>query len=108
MHSVVVAPQGVMNALTPAANGRYFMCKYLAIFLDFFGGIENTLLFQFTVQKYPPDSKVNAGSVRVSVIHQTLTWTTGSLTCVRSYACLLCISPVLRFHPPPAGTFNIK
>ena len=25
---------------------------------------------------------------RVSVIHRTLTWTTGSLTCVRSYACV--------------------
>ena len=33
--------------------------------------------------------KVHAGSLCVSIIHQTLTWTTGSLTCVRdhSYAC---------------------
>ena len=31
-----------------------------------------------------------AGSFRVSVIHRTLTWTTGSLTCVRDhyYACV--------------------
>ena len=38
---------------------------------------------------YPSVSKVNAGSFRVSVIHRTMTWTTGSLTCVRdhSYAC---------------------
>ena len=37
-------------------------------------------------------SKVHAGSCRVSEIHRTLTWTTGSLTCVglrdHSYACL--------------------
>ena len=49
-----------------------------------------TLLFSFTVQKYidPPVSKVHPGSFPVSVIHQTLTWTTGSLTCIRSYACV--------------------
>ena len=44
------------------------------------------------VQKYiyPSVSKVHAGSFCVSVIHQTLTWTTGSLTCVQdhSYACI--------------------
>ena len=46
-----------------------------------------TLLFPSTVQKYiySPVSKVHAGSYRVSVIHRTLTWTTGSLTCVRYY-----------------------
>ena len=34
--------------------------------------------------------KVHDGSFPVSVIHQTLTWTTGSLTCVpdHSYACM--------------------
>ena len=34
--------------------------------------------------------KVHAGSFRVSVIPQTLTWTTGSLTCIRdhSHACV--------------------
>ena len=51
-----------------------------------------TLLFTFTVQKYmhPPVTKVHAGSLHVSVIHQTLTWTTGSLMCVHglSYACV--------------------
>ena len=48
------------------------------------------LVFPSTVQKYiyPPVSKTHAGSFRVSVIHRTLTWTTGSLTCVRSYACV--------------------
>ena len=49
-------------------------------------------LFPFTVQKYmyPPVSRVAAGSFRVSVIHRTLTWTAGFLTCVRdySYACV--------------------
>ena len=34
--------------------------------------------------------QVHAGYVRVSIIHRTLTWTTGSLTCVHglSYACV--------------------
>ena len=38
---------------------------------------------------YPSVSRVPAGSFRVSIIHQTLTWTTWSLTCVHdhSYAC---------------------
>ena len=31
---------------------------------------------------------MHAGYFCVSIIHQTLTWTTGSLTCVRSYACM--------------------
>ena len=30
---------------------------------------------------------VHAGSFRVSVIHQTLTWTTGSLTCICDHSC---------------------
>ena len=36
-----------------------------------------TLLFTVTVHKYiyRPVSKVHAGSLRVSVIHRTLTWT---------------------------------
>ena len=39
-------------------------------------------------QRYPV-LQVHAGSFRVSVIHRTLKWTIGSLTCVRdySYAC---------------------
>ena len=45
-----------------------------------------------TVQKYiyPFVNKVYAGSFCVSVIRQTLTWTTESLTCVRdhSYVCI--------------------
>ena len=46
-----------------------------------------------TESRYPnaySNYKVHAGSVRVSIIHRTLTWTTGSLTCVRdhSYACV--------------------
>ena len=47
-----------------------------------------TSLFHFTVQKYmyPPVSKVHAGSFRVFVIHRTLTWTTGFLTCVRDHS----------------------
>ena len=44
-----------------------------------------TLLFTFTVQKYinyPSVNKMHAGTFRGFVIHRTLTWTTGSLTCV--------------------------
>ena len=51
-----------------------------------------TLLLTFNVQKYiyPPVSKDHAGSFCVSVIHRTLTRTTGSLTCMQdhSYACM--------------------
>ena len=37
-----------------------------------------------------PFLQVHAGSFHVSVIHQTLTWTTGFLMCIRdhSYACM--------------------
>ena len=31
--------------------------------------------------------KVHSGSIRVSVIHRTRTWSTGSLTCVRDHSC---------------------
>ena len=75
-----------LKALKPAANGHYFTNVQIM-----------TLLFPFTVQNYmyPPVSKVHAGSFRVSVIHRTLTWTTGSLTCVRDHSCariyIICI-----------------
>ena len=38
----------------------------------------------------PRGVQVHAGYFHVSIIHQTLTWTTGSLTCVHSllYACI--------------------
>ena len=46
---------------------------------------------QLQQSRYPTpiNYKVHAGSFRVSIIQRTLTWTTGSLTCVRnhSYAC---------------------
>ena len=56
--------------------------NYISIYLS-------TILFPFTVQKYidPSVSKVHAGSFPVSVIHQTLAWTTGSLTCIRDHSC---------------------
>ena len=47
-----------------------------------------TLLFPFTVQKcILLTGKVHAGSFRVSVIHRTLTWTTGSLTRILDHSC---------------------
>ena len=56
-------------------NGRCLVCKSL----------DTTLLFKCIVQKYiyPSVSKGHTGSFRVSAIHRTLTWTTGSLMCVR-------------------------
>ena len=56
--------------LKPAASGCYLVCKSL----------DTVLSFKCTVQKYiyPSVSKVHAGSLRVSVIHQTMTWTTRS------------------------------
>ena len=41
---------------------------------------------------------------RVSIIHQALTWTTGSLTCIRdrSYACVYTLPPLP--PPPPVCT----
>ena len=40
-----------------------------------------------TESRYPTliNYKVHAGSFRVSIIHQTLTWTTGSVMCVRDH-----------------------
>ena len=46
------------------------------------------LLYRSTF--YPSVSKVHAGSFRVSIIHRTLTWTTGSLMCIRDY-CYACV-----------------
>ena len=51
-----------------------------------------------TESRYPTliNYQVHAGSIRVPVIHRTLTWTTGSSTCVRdhSYACVCCLSAI--------------
>ena len=45
-----------------------------------------------TESRYPTliHYEVHAGSFRASILHRTLTWTTGSLTCVRdhSYTCV--------------------
>ena len=51
-----------------------------------------TILFASTVQKYSHFVHLSvkcmlARSVRVSVIHRTLTWTTACLTCVREQSC---------------------
>ena len=66
------------TALKPAATGSYLLFNVQII----------NLLFTLTVQKdmYSSVSKVLVGSFRVSVIHQTLTWTTGSLKCVRDHS----------------------
>ena len=47
------------------------------------------VIIPFTRQRYPV-LQVHAGSFIIFVIHRTLTWTTGSLMCVRdhSYACV--------------------
>ena len=85
-----------LKALKPAANGRCLVCKsspyhfhllyrskYICPCWRGWLGVKNQLSIY-------PVSKVHAGSLRVSVIHLTLTWTTGTLACVRdhSYACV--------------------
>ena len=49
----------------------------------------NSLLYRSTC--YPPVTIAHAGSVRVSVIHRTLTLTTGAVTCVRHHSCDECV-----------------
>ena len=60
-----------------------------------------------TKSRYPTliNYKVHAGSFRVSIIHRTLTWTTGSLTCVRDhyYVCVC----TLGLGTPTASQHNV-
>ena len=65
MHNMLVEPQG--------DESFEACCQWALLNVQII-----TLLFQLTVQKYiyPPDSKVHAGFFHVSVVHQTLTWTT--------------------------------
>ena len=48
---------------------------------------------------------VHAGSFHVSIIHQTLTWTTGSLSCVHDHSCA-CLY-VRGLGTPTASQHNI-
>ena len=84
-----------LKALKPAANGCYLMCKSSTYYFH--------LLYKSTLKMYPPVSKVYAGSFRVSVIHRILTWTTGFLTRVRSYACIY----ILGWGTPTTSRHNI-
>ena len=83
-----------LKALKPAANGRYLMCKSPYFHL---------LYIKFD----PPVSKVHAGSFRISVIHRTLTGTTGSLTCINSYVCVYIRGPG-RAHWQWVSTFWLR
>ena len=69
-----------LKALKPAANGRLLNLQIITLLFTVTARYRSTFIL--------PVSKVHAGSFRVYVIHRTLTWTTGSLTCVRdrSYA----------------------
>ena len=62
-----------------------FSCWFFSLYYPF----RVRRLQQPQEQRYPV-LQVHAGSFRVSVIHQSLTWTTGSLTCVHdhSYICV--------------------
>ena len=62
---------------------------FLYTLLSLSGNSGRLRLQQPQEQRYPV-LKVHTGYFRVSIIHRTLTWTTGSLTCVRnhSYACV--------------------
>ena len=70
---------GVLGRVVSFEACCHIVCKSL----------DTTLLCKLTVQKYmdPFVSKAHAGFFCVSVIHQTLTWTTGSLR-DHSYACV--------------------
>ena len=68
-----------LKALKPAANGRYLMCKSSPCYLH--------LVYRSTFILLSVKLKVHAGSFCVSVIHQILTWTTGSVTCIRDHSC---------------------
>ena len=75
---------------------RHYTCSRFLMYLFIFGAFVfyrergksldqwHYPAIKFTVQKYidPFVNKVNAGSFCISVIHRTLTWTTGSLTYV--------------------------
>ena len=67
------------------------------------------LLFPLTVHKYvyPPVSKVHAGSFRVSVIHRTLTWTTGSLTCVCDHVTMSALEYIFVFCCMPSASASV-
>ena len=67
------------KALKPAANGRYLMCKSLPYYFH--------LLYRSTFILLSVSAKCML-SLRVAVIHRTLTWTTGSLTCIHCDACV--------------------
>ena len=71
---------------------RILVNVFVCIILPLPGNSDRLLsvrLQQSQEQRYPV-TQVHVRSFRVSVIHKTLTWTTGSLTCVRdqSYACV--------------------
>ena len=51
--------------------------------------LHNIFIFFYTfLYRRVSVCQVHAVHFRVSTIHRTLAWTTGSLTCVRSYACV--------------------
>ena len=67
----------------------FYLYIYTRVFPVFAFLIHFIIPFEKFGQRYPV-LQAHAGSFRVSVIHQTLTWTTGSLTCIRDhpYACV--------------------
>ena len=68
----------------------YFSLKYTLLSLSGNSGRLTWVRLQQPQKQRYPDLQVHAGSFRVSVIHRTLRWTTGSLTCVSDhlYACV--------------------
>ena len=65
-----------LKALKPAASGRYLMCKSLPCYFH--------LLYRSTFILL--SAKCMLGLFVFSVIHRTLTWTTGSVMCARIHA----------------------
>ena len=72
---------------TVCVENNYLSRVSVSLHLGVWVGVRGLFQSRYsTLIKY----KVHAGSFRVSRIHRTLTWTTGSLMCLRdhSYACV--------------------
>ena len=67
-----------------------FILVYFLYILFPYQKIQATLRLQQPQKQHYPVLQVHAGSFRVSVIHRTMTWTRGYVTCVHnhSYACV--------------------
>ena len=71
-------------------GGSFLRFLFVCLFLNTLKGRLTWVRLQQPQEHRYPVLQMHAWSFRVSVIYRTLTWATGSLTCVRdhSYACV--------------------